>query len=300
MEPTAQPLASRVPVRTGLSLEVLEWGDAKSEHTVLLVHGYLDLAWGWSALVGTGLLDRYHLLVPTMRGHGGSDWIGAGAAYYFLDYVADVASLVDDRARERLSIVGHSMGGTIASYFAGSFPDRVEKLALLEGLSVPEGVTGPARMRESVRGRQEALAQRGTQGAPGGKRFASLEDAAARMRRHDPALDPALSLRLAEHGCVRLPSGEWAWRHDPLLAPRTPIGFELDIAARFWSQITSDLLYVEGGASAFRLGGDMRARRLGAFSGVRSRREETIPGAGHMMIRNAPTETARLLADFLG
>jgi len=296
------PTASIVPLSTGLSYEVLSWHaeDPACDHTVLLLHGYLDLAWGWLPVVETGALREYHVLAPSFRGHGKSEWIGAGAMYYFLDYVADLQSLVATHAKKRLSVVGHSMGGTVAAYFTGTNPERVEKLALLEGLSAPESITGPARLRESMKQRTDVLATRGTKAAPGGKRYTSIEDAAARMRKHDAALTVAHSLMLCREGCVQLASGEWVFRHDPLLTPRTPIGFEIPVAARFWGDVTSDLLFLEGGDSPMQLGGEQRELRLGAFKNVRSRKEIVLPGAGHMMIRGAAAETATHLAAFLG
>jgi pimeloyl-ACP methyl ester carboxylesterase len=295
------PTVSRVALDTGLSYELLSWSpaDPACDRTLLLLHGYLDLAWGWLPVVETGLLRDFHVLAPSFRGHGGSDWVGAGATYYFLDYVADLTSLIATQTRRQLCVVGHSMGGMAASYLAGTWPERIERLALLEGLSVFEYPTSPQRLRESVAERSAAHARRGTQAQPGSRRFASIEEATARMRHHDPLLDELTARRLTEHGCVQLPSGEWVFRHDPLLVPKMPIGFELAMAERFWSEVTCDLLYVEGEASPMRLGGDQRARRLGAFGKVRSRRELTIPGAGHMMLRHAADATARALAQFL-
>ena len=295
------PTAAFVPLSTGLSYELLSWDaeDPACDHTVLLLHGYLDSAWGWVPVMETGALRRHHVLAPSFRGHGRSDWVGAGAMYYFLDYVADLQSLVATHAKKRLSVVGHSMGGTVAAYFTGASPERVEKLALIEGLSAPESITGPARLRESMKQRAQALASRGTKAAPGGKRYATLEAAAARMRKHDAALSVAHALMFAREGCVQLPSGEWVFPHDPLLSPPTPIGFELPVAARFWGEITSELLFLEGGESPMRLGGEQRELRLGAFKNVRSRKEVLVPGAGHMMIRGAADVTAQHLAAFL-
>jgi pimeloyl-ACP methyl ester carboxylesterase len=296
------PTASRIRLATGLEYELLSWApaDPSCDHTLLLLHGYLDLAYGWLPVMETGRLSRYHVIAPSLRGHGRSDWIGHGATYYFLDYVADVRSLVDALARTKLSIVGHSMGGMVSAYFTGTYPDRVAKLALLEGLSVPEFPTSPARLRQAIAERLKALAKRGTREAPGSRRFATLDAAVERMRHHDPRLDADTARRLTLEGCLQLPSGEWVFRHDPLLVPTTPIGFELDMAERFWGDVTCDLLYVEGAESPMRLGGDQRARRIGAFKKARTRRELELPGAGHMMLRHAALETARILDDFLG
>lgn len=293
-----QPIVHRVPLATGLTYEVLEWlpTDAACDRTVLLVHGYLDLAWGWQALVAAGLGGRYHLLAPSLRGHGASDWVGVGSMYYFLDYVADVASLVDTHARAHLAVIGHSMGGLVGAYFAGTFPERVDHLAMLEGMSVPEDPTGPARLRRSIAMRKSTLARRGTPAEPGGRRFKSLDDAVARMRHHDPTLEETQATMLAEHDCTQLPSGEIVFRHDPLLGPQTPLGFELEVAGRFWSNVRCPVLYVDGEQSTFRLSDAERDRRLALFPDTRF---ATLPATGHMMLRQRPIELCRILVDFL-
>jgi len=289
---------SEVALSTGITYEVLSEG--RGDRMLLLLHGYMDAAWGWLPVVETGRFSRFRIVAPSFRGHGGSGWIGEGATYYFLDYVADLASLIAIEGARRVCVVGHSMGGMVASYFAGTYPELCERIACLEGISIPEFPTSPARLRESIKGRNDVLPRRGTWAEPGTRRFKNIEEAAKRMLHHDPKLDPALALRLATHGCVKLPSGEWTFRYDPMLGPRMPVGFELQTAERFWSEITGDLLYVEGAESAWKLPTPESEKRLAMFGKARTRREVTIANAAHMMLRHAPEETARVLDEFLG
>src|SRR5262245_7037118 len=106
--------ATRLRLGTGLHYNVHEW-DNGGDHTVLLIHGFLDFAFGFTPLVEAGLDGRYHIIAPDLRGHGDSDRVGDGGYYHFADYVADIHDLVEQKARGRLSIVGHSMGGMVAS-----------------------------------------------------------------------------------------------------------------------------------------------------------------------------------------
>ena len=121
----------------GLRLFVHRFRDASvlpSGLTLLLLHGYQDAGATWD-LVAEHLVRAGHdVIAPDLRGFGQSDAVGSGGYYHFPDYVADVAELVDAIAPRRLGVVGHSMGGTIAALYAGALPQRVERLALLEGL----------------------------------------------------------------------------------------------------------------------------------------------------------------------
>jgi pimeloyl-ACP methyl ester carboxylesterase len=256
---------------------------------VLLLHGFLDNAWTWEALAGSGFAPAANLVAPDWRGHGDSDWIGAGGYYHFLDYVADLAALVAALAPRRLSIVAHSMGGTVASYYAGTFPDRVERLVLIEGLVAPEGLLEPGRIARWIDGWLGARARRN-------RGYASLEEASARLRETDPELDEARARRLAERGVRRDAGGQLRFKHDPLHTTRAPYPFTFDAAERFWRAITAPVLLVDGARSPFRLPADEAARRRSAFTDVR---QVVIEGTGHSPHRHRPAEVGRLIAEHL-
>ena len=148
---TATPVSRRIKLATGLTYHLLEWGgdDAALTHTVVLVHGFLDYAHTWEDTVAAGLGGRFHLVAPDLRGHGDSDRVGAGGYYHFMDYLADLHEVIAQLGRQRVSLVGHSMGGSVVGYYAGSFPARIHRLAMLEGLGPPEPeqVSFPERVR---------------------------------------------------------------------------------------------------------------------------------------------------------
>lgn len=288
----AQPQSRRVALDTGIHAHVLEWGgdDPSLEHSVFLVHGFLDIAWGWQATVDAGLAGRYHVVAPDARGHGDSDRVGAGGYYHFFDYLADLHSLVGQLGRKSVSLVGHSMGGSITSYYAGTYPERIHRLALLEGIGPPEmPSTGPQRVKLWL-----DQCKRARDRAP--KAYASIEEAAARLRKNDPLLSEELSLFLADKGTVATGDGR-RFKHDPLHLTRGPYPFQVAISKEFWGAVTCPVLIVEGSESTFRHMADEAARRRTAFADCCV---ETIANAAHMMHRHQPAVLAKLLVDFLG
>src|SRR5262245_22883556 len=120
----------------GLTIHYLEWGDPGGA-PLLLVHGFLDLAFSWQLFVDA-LLDRVQaplrIIAPDCRGHGDSSWVGAGGYYHFPDYVFDLDGVLRSAGVEQVKVIGHSMGGTISFLYAGTFPSRVDKLVLVEGI----------------------------------------------------------------------------------------------------------------------------------------------------------------------
>lgn len=295
-DPAMTPTSRRLTLGTGLDYHVLEWGgdDPTLTHTVVLVHGFLDYAYTWVDTVAAGLGGRFHLVAPDLRGHGDSDRVGRGGYYHFMDYVADLNELVGQLGRQRVSLVGHSMGGSVVGYYAGSFPERLHRLAMLEGLGPPEndGTSGPERMRAWINAWARVRKQ-----PP--RRYRSLQEAADRLGKTDPRLPPELALRLATHGTTQGPDGTYTFKHDPLHLTPGPYPFTVATAVQFWQQVRCPVLLVEGADSDFRLAPEDTARRVAGFSQSSALRCATVADAGHMMQRHQPAALAQLLGEFL-
>jgi pimeloyl-ACP methyl ester carboxylesterase len=282
------PVSRKLSLATGLGYHLLEWGDG--DHTVVLIHGFLDHAWGWQPVVDAALSAGLHIVAPDMRGHGDSDWVGAGGYYHFADYLADLHELVAQVGRARVSLVGHSMGGSIAAYYAGAFPERVHKLALLEGLGPPESKDAmPARVATWL-----AAWKRVRERAP--KSYADVDEAAARIAEHDSLVSPAMARFLAEKGTTPALGGRIRFKHDPLHATPGPYGFSMAVAEQFWRRVRCPTLLVAGAQSQMRHTPSEEARRIKCFQHAR---RAIVDGAGHMMQRHQPKKLGELLRGFL-
>ncbi len=285
-----QPKSRTIELATGLRYHVLDW-ESQSDHTVVLVHGFLDMSWGWQPMVDAGLGERFHVVAPDMRGHGDSDRAGPGGYYHFMDYLADLHYVVTQLGRAKVSLVGHSMGGSICSYYAGTYPERVSKLALLEGVGPPElPVNMPKRARSWIESWRRAREQEP-------RSYASVAEAASRLQAHDRRMEPELAMFLAERGTMATADGRWRFKHDPLHVTRGPYPYQLDLAANFWRGIKCPVLFVEGSESSFRHQPQEAERRYNYFD-EKSKRV-VIEGAGHMMQRHRPAELSNVLAEFL-
>lgn len=284
-----EPASKRVLLDTGLAYHYLEWDQSESKHTLVLVHGFLDSSAGFREMAQAGLTEHFHIIAPDMRGHGDSDRVGAGGYYHFFDYVADLRSFIVALGREKVSLLGHSMGGSIAGYYAGSYPDSLFRLALLEGMGPPEDLTPvPERVSQWIRGWNHARVR-----PP--QVYASVEVAAQKLLDRDDKLSPELALKLAEWGTRPVPEGR-VFKHDPLHLTLGPVPYSIATAGQFWQRITCPVLLVEGGDSTLKPSEEEHARRS---SYLQNKRSVSIPAAGHMLQRHAPVELAGLLADFL-
>jgi pimeloyl-ACP methyl ester carboxylesterase len=279
-------LRERTIVANRLRHHLLEWGDRGPK--VLLLHGFLEHAHAWE-LVAPRLAEAgHHVLALDLRGHGDSEWVGAGGYYHFADYVADLAFLVRALG-DTVSIVGHSMGGAVSVLYAGTEPERVRALALIEGIGPPGSrfADAPGRFTAWISDLEKA-ARRPRRREP------SLEAARQRLRERYPSVPEEAIRLMADHGTCE-DGAERVWKFDPLHQTGTPQPFYEEQARTFWQRVTCPVLYVEGTESFFRMPPDETQSRLEA---LRARRV-VIPGAAHHPHLEKPEETAAALLAFL-
>ena len=270
----------------GLLHRVFEWGTASPDApTVFFVHGYLDCGASFTPLVEQ-LPDSYHCVAPDLRGHGGTEWVGKGGYYHFFDYVRDLRELIDKLAGPRLILIGHSMGGGVSTLFAGTWPQDVEKLVLLEGLGPPEEhyTEGPERVRRWIR------ELRNSEGRAA-RSFESLEQVAARLSKLWPTLTAERVLELAGWMTVPTEDGGLKWSYDPVHRTRTPMVFRPDRWAPFLSAITCPTLTVAGGKSWYRWP-DLESRRANLVN----RTHCHIENGSHMLHLDSATEVGSAIS----
>ncbi|OGS35440.1 MAG: hypothetical protein A2293_10055 [Elusimicrobia bacterium RIFOXYB2_FULL_49_7] len=98
---------------------------------LVLLHGLGSSSQDWR-LQCRQLSDRYRVIAPDMRGHGRS--VLSKTGYSIPQFARDVQALFDVLQLEKAHVVGLSMGGAIALEFTLTFPERVERLILVNTL----------------------------------------------------------------------------------------------------------------------------------------------------------------------
>jgi pimeloyl-ACP methyl ester carboxylesterase len=276
----------------GLSIHCLEWGEPAGE-PIVLVHGFLDLAYSWNAFV-----DRFQrrlpqprwIIAPDCRGHGDSGWVGAGGYYHFPDYVFDLDCVIQAIAAQRITLIGHSMGGTISFLYTGAFPERIGKLVLIEGVG-PAGMSfseAPLRMAAWI----SELHHRGRNHF---REYISLQAGASQLQQTNPRLTERAALDLARAGMKQNAAGKWLWKFDPLHRTAAPQPFYTDQAIEFLRRIQCPVLIVDGAQSHQRQRSDKEQR----YEAIARHERIVISDAGHMVHQDNPQALADEIAVFL-
>jgi len=128
----------------GVQLRVIEAGD-RGAPTVILAHGFPELAYSWRHQIPALAEAGYHVLAPDQRGYGGSSRPDAIEAYDIHELTADLVGLLDDVGAERAVWVGHDWGATVVWNAPLLHPDRVAAVAALSVPPVPRAQRPPTQ-----------------------------------------------------------------------------------------------------------------------------------------------------------
>lgn len=127
---------------------------AGSGPALLLIHGIGDNSTTWGT-VHSKLAQRFTVIAPDLLGHGKSD--KPRADYSIAAYANGMRDLLGVLDIDRVTVVGHSLGGGVAMQFAYQFPQLVDRLILVGAGGVTKDVNIALRVASLPMG-SEALA----------------------------------------------------------------------------------------------------------------------------------------------
>ena len=271
----------------GIRLAAREWG-APGSLPVFAIHGWLDNAGSFDLLAP--LLGDCHLIALDCAGHGQSGHRSADASYNVWQDVGDVVEIADQMGWSRFSVVGHSRGAAIGTLCAGAFPDRVERLVLIEG-GVPIVSTvadAPEDLARALTERKELSGRKG--------RVYETRDAALRGRASgfSPVSRSAADI-LARRSLQRVDGG-YRWHMDRRLRARSEIRLTEAHIEAFISRVECPVLCLMAQRSPF-ADRPIFKRLLSLFKEIE---RVTLPGGHHLHLEGAETEIAARTRAFLG
>jgi len=120
---------SRIPLSTGVTLNVQQGGSEGAEAIVLL-HGFPESHRTWRA-VAPALAEDFRVVAPDQRGFADSDKPEGVDAYNTDRILDDLIALTDALGLKRFTLVGHDWGGAVAWFAALKRPDRVARLVIV-------------------------------------------------------------------------------------------------------------------------------------------------------------------------
>jgi len=275
----------------GLRYHCRCWGEAQAPKLFML-HGWMDVSASFQ-FVADALRREWRVIAPDWRGFGLSEWT-TGETYWFPDYFADLERLLDHFQPEApVTLIGHSMGGNIATVYAGIRPSRVAKLVNLEGFGLAG--TPPERAPERYARWLDELAEGAAL-----RHYDSFDALSARLRRNNPRLSEPKAAFLARHW-GRENQGRVELASDPRHKLVNPVLYRVEETHACWRRVTAPVLWVSGAETKMLeimklSAGDLAERK----ACLRNLSERVIPDAGHMLHHDQPERLAEIIEEFLG
>ncbi|MDI1257093.1 MAG: alpha/beta fold hydrolase [Flavobacterium sp.] len=100
-----------------------------SGQPLLILHGYLGMSDNWKTLAGQYAEEGFEVHALDLRNHGRSLH---SDIFTYEAMVQDIIEYCENQNLDKIDIIGHSMGGKVAMFFATSFPEKVEKLIVAD------------------------------------------------------------------------------------------------------------------------------------------------------------------------
>ncbi|CAM9543830.1 unnamed protein product [Scytosiphon promiscuus] len=249
--------------------------------------------------------EGFELVAMDLPGHGRSAHMSKDAWYSMLEYPEYVVEAARSLGWDKFSLVGHSMGGAVASLVAASFPEMVERCVFLDILgpfALSPG-TSPKRLRASIASRRTLLSKEP-------KPYASFDEA-VRTRLKSVTMWGAEGQTMSWAGAVRLVAGgtePWGdegqvkFTNDVRLRASSSSYLTEEAVLTYLRAIKSDCLLIRGDTGMLANADDSPefVARKEAFGQDGRLRDLILPGSHHLHLDEdtAPLVASRT-ADFL-
>ena len=285
-----------------LQYHVRTWGEPKPQEAPwVMLHGWMDVGASFQFVVDQLEGDPF-VVAPDWRGFGLTQDTHHDH-FTFPDYLCDLDCLLDTLQNQyghtRFKLIGHSMGGNVATLYAGLQSGRVQKLVNLEGFGMPptQPTMAPERLRrwmKEVKSLNEGtLALRG---------YASAHEVAKRLMKTNPRLPLDKALWLAEHWAQPDSQGQWSILGSAAHKIVSAHLYQANEVRSVMQCITAPTLCVHTqDLELFKRWGAMYTfeQYLERMSVIPSLKHEEIAQASHMLHHDQPKVLADLLTHFL-
>ncbi|WP_018984737.1 alpha/beta fold hydrolase [Salinimonas chungwhensis] len=206
-----------------------------SGEVVIGLHGFLDNAASMEGLAP--YVHNYRYIALDLAGHGGATHRPHGTHYNLLDYIQDLHAFIQEQAFDSVILMGHSLGGILASLYAAVFPESVRGVISIDAcgpLTEPES-TSAAQIRESVESRWRKTRNR--------LRVVDLEKAiAARCEVSDISAEHARMI--LRRNLTQDAGGHYFWASDPKLRTKSSLRLTEGQAQALMENIRCPVLFI--------------------------------------------------------
>jgi pimeloyl-ACP methyl ester carboxylesterase len=270
-----------------VSVSYKQWGEPTDLTPVLMVHGWLDNANSFDSVV-SGLTENRAYIAIDLPGHGHSGHKKPGQLYHFLDGVTDLCRIIDLLGYEKVILVGHSLGAALSSVLASIFPERIEKVCLIEAVGpiASDPKDSARQLRESIEKQLKGVGQNMVA-------YPSLEKMIEARQKGIGGLGYEASRCLVERSHSECEEGFY-WSTDPRLRMPSPMRLSEDQVKGMLTKLSVPLKVILAERSL--IPADMIKLRLSYFD---QPDVITLPGGHHLHMEESASSVSEELNSFI-
>lgn len=267
-----------------LDIASLTWGDGPQ--TILCLHGWLDNSLSFERLAPQ-LSKHYRVIAVDLPGHGLSAHLPQASYYHLIDGVSHILEIISSLKLENFILLGHSLGGCLASLAASQLNNKLSQLICLDALGPISD--DPESAEQNYHTYMKTLAK--LRQAPK-KPYASVEDA-IRVRAEKGYIDESLVKGIVTRGIMQ-ERDSYVWRHDPRLMLPSPLRMTETQVLSFLNAVTVPTLLISA-TKGFHYEKDKVEGRLKSVSQL----SHVFIEGGHHIHLEQPEKTAEEILTFL-
>jgi len=265
-------------VANGLRLHYLDWGN-RNKQPLILLHGFLGHAHVWDR-IARAFKDRFRVLALDQRGHGQSGW-SQDTAYTIDDHFLDIDTFLTTLELSKVILIGYSMGGRNALFYAACKPSAGARLILVDAR--------PDDTPQASQALKDLLLAFPLKAS-------GLDEVAQALRGLYPYLSKQCCMHIARYGYKQEDDGTFIPTYDTRMSAQCErMNYATEGLWPYLPNIACPTLIIRGIESRF-LSNEV-AQRMCELIPVAVMRE--IPQATHMPAQENPVVFQRIVLEFL-
>ncbi|KAK3851773.1 hypothetical protein Pcinc_041594 [Petrolisthes cinctipes] len=284
----------KIPIPSG-HIDGKVWNEGGTP--ILGLHGFMDNASTWDTLAP--LLPQSHSLISIdFPGHGLSSRYPVGGFGHLISNVIVVERVMQHFGWNEVNILGHSMGAGIGLLYAGTFPEKVKKLAMID-LIKPMSTSAADQPGRTALGISDLIkAESRLDSNPPSYEYDVIVD--KMVKSYGNSLTEESAKILLKRGSVRQPDGSYSFSYDPRLKTRGVLGMTIEQMKEYGKRLECELMILKAS-----LGPVYEQQEIyDEFLNVYKKKAEkfmyhTVEGTHHIHLNN-PELIAPLLNKFFG
>lgn len=188
----------------GLIYRGFQWHIHENQQDLLCLHGWLDNA---NSFLDLAKNLNHNLIALDLPGQGLSDHLEDAAHYHMLDSIYWIEKIRRHFQWEKVNFLCHSLGGVLASIYAGCFPEHTKQVISIDSLGP---ISNPAdktqtQLRNSILSRIQ-IAEKGL-------RVHDSKQSCIQARCKSGHISYSAAELLIDRACKEI-KGKWYWNHD--------------------------------------------------------------------------------------